>query len=477
MKADVIVIGGGLAGLSTAALLAKSGKKVLLLEKNQRLGGYASSYSSHGHRFDIATQALGGCGKGGVIYAILAELAIADTIRFLSCEPARMYYLPDGTTYAQHGFLENQQQELKKDFPAYEREIERCFAVWRDLFTELEAIAGVPAKAIAFQFARTFPQLARYSRSTVQQFFDELVIPEALQIRLAARAGYCMLPLDRLSLVAFACTEMSFGSGAWMVEGGVSRLADVLRMAIVDMGGVVRTQTRATSLVSQEDRVVAVVAGGERLSCEQVVLACDGSELLREVAGIPERFIAKRDNLERSGSYFISYYQVPEDAVHGLAPNIEIWPQRESKVAGNENVGVYYLLIPSLVDRESAPKSYHSLCLSVPLAAGVSPPGAERRLIRRNLEKEVIRRFPALKGKLRFLFELAPEHLQVMTANPDGAAYGWAQTPGQAGIHRLGNKTSLSGLYLAGHWTMPGGGIAAVMTSGRLCARAVLKED
>lgn len=110
---DVIVIGGGLAGLTTAALLAKRGRKVLLLEKNQRIGGYASSYKSHGHRFDIATQALGGCGKGGAVHSILADLGVDDQLRFLPCEPARFYYLADGETYRQHGFLEALQDQLK----------------------------------------------------------------------------------------------------------------------------------------------------------------------------------------------------------------------------------------------------------------------------------------------------------------------------------------------------------------------------
>ncbi len=475
--ADVIVIGGGLAGLSSAALLAKSGRQVLLLEKNQRLGGYASSYSSHGHRFDIATQALGGCGVGGVIHSILAELAIDDQIRFLACEPARLYYLEDGDTYTQHGFLQAQRQELKKEFPLFAAEIDRCFALWQSLFAELEAIAQVPAREIAFQFGRSFPALARYSRATVQDFFDELAIPQALQIRLAARAGYCMLPLDRLSLVAFACAEMSFAAGAWMVAGGVSRLADVLRTAFLALGGEVRTQSRVTALVSEDDRLIGVESRGEKLEGRQVVLACDGSDLLQALPGLPGAYLQKRNRLEKSGSYFVSYYQVPGAAVHGLAPNIEVRPKVESKVAGKGNLGVYYLLVPSLVDPGSAPEGFHSLCLSVPLAVGVSPTGPERTLIRQRLEKEVGRRFPALANKLQFLFELAPDHLQFMTANPGGAAYGWAQTPEQAGIHRPGIKTALKGLYLAGHWTMPGGGIAAVMTSGRLCAQAVLEES
>ena len=64
-----------------------------------------------------------------------------------------------------------------------------------------------------------------------------------------------------------------------------------------------------------------------------------------------------------------------------------------------------------------------------------------------------------------------------MTGNPDGSAYGWAQTPEQSGIYRLNIRTPIEGLYLTGHWTMPGGGIAGVMTSGQLCAETIIQDE
>ena len=177
-----------------------------------------------------------------------------------------------------------------------------------------------------------------------------------------------------------------------------------------------------------------------------------------------------------SGSYYIGYYSVPSHAVKGLFPNIEV-------VTNDPGANLpwtpesYYLLIPSLVDATAAPTGRHCLCLSVPCPAGRPLGKSGRRSCRHYLENAVTQKFPQLKGNLSFLFDMGPEQLHTITGNPGGSAYGWVQTPDQSGIKRLNIKTPISGLYLAGHWTMPGGGIAAVITSGRLCAQMILNRN
>jgi prolycopene isomerase len=60
------------------------------------------------------------------------------------------------------------------------------------------------------------------------------------------------------------------------------------------------------------------------------------------------------------------------------------------------------------------------------------------------------------------------------TRNEGGALYGFDVSPAQVGPGRPDHATPLSGLYLAGHWTRPGGGIAGVVTSGVQAARKIL---
>ena len=80
---------------------------------------------------------------------------------------------------------------------------------------------------------------------------------------------------------------------------------------------------------------------------------------------------------------------------------------------------------------------------------------------------------PDLNKRILVRAEATPKTIEKWTGNFQGAAYGWAQIPGQSGILRLQRTTPIPNLFLTGHWTSPGGGIAAVVASGELTAEAI----
>ncbi|MCJ7774147.1 MAG: FAD-dependent oxidoreductase, partial [Desulfobacterales bacterium] len=332
----------------------------------------------------------------------------------------------------------------------------------------------------AFGFTKSYPLLAAYSDYTVKRFLDELNMPEELQARITARSGYCMLKPDKLSLIGFACTEMTYSQGAWMVEGGIRQLVNAIGEAVIENGGRIEKRSKAIHIQTKDGCVHSVTTqDGKIMTSKRVVVAAAAQPALEQWLDSPHllstRYRKKLAAMKQTGSYYIAYYSTRPEAVKGLRPNIEIRLDEinETKPWTSD---VYYLMIPSLVDRSAAPPDSHCICLSVPCPPGAQLGAADRRACRAFLVAKATKHFPQLKGELDYLFELGPVHLGAMSGNPMGSAYGWAHIPEQSGIKRLNIKTPIPGLYLAGHWSMPGGGIPGVITSGQLCAQIILNN-
>ena len=88
MKYDVIVIGGGLAGLSSALKLSQCGKKVAVFEKHFMAGGYATNFKRKDkegnlYTFDVALHGIGGLLPDNAFYNHMNNINMIDKVLFL----------------------------------------------------------------------------------------------------------------------------------------------------------------------------------------------------------------------------------------------------------------------------------------------------------------------------------------------------------------------------------------------------------
>lgn len=114
MSADVVVIGSGMGSLSAAALLARKGYKILLLEQNWIPGGCTTSYWRKGFVFEAGATTVVGMDQGMPLQYVLDATGIKIPMRKLKI-PMQVH-LPDGRLITRHQNIENWIVEAKKNF-------------------------------------------------------------------------------------------------------------------------------------------------------------------------------------------------------------------------------------------------------------------------------------------------------------------------------------------------------------------------
>jgi phytoene dehydrogenase-like protein len=132
------------------------------------------------------------------------------------------------------------------------------------------------------------------------------------------------------------------------------------------------------------------------------------------------------------------------------------------------------LSIPTIEDETVAPPGLHTVCITM-FAPWDRDWKREKAALTEGLIDEAERVVPGLRRGLVFQDSGTPTTIQRYTGNRQGAIYGWDSSPKSLAT-RLAMETPVPGLFLAGHWTRPGGGLYAVVTSGQIAAERVFHE-
>ena len=496
---DVVVIGAGLGGLSAATSLARQGLSVLLLERHNVPGGYATSFVRGRFEFEVALHELSGMGKdgeptGNTLY--LRDLGVADGLEFCpvpdlyrSVFPGIDLRLPVGR--------EAYEAALCDAFPAdadgIRRFLGRVFALAREI-VELEKTfaAGrfgwrdVVAAPVHFRNA------ARYLPVTWGQVLDRDVKGEAAKAVLSQYWGYFGLPPSRVAFLYFAVALATYVRyGATYVRGRSQTLSNAFLAAFERWGGEARFNAEVTRIVTSADGVTGVeTEGGERFLTRAVV--SNASPLTTAVDLLPPG-AAPASWLQRLGRETIGPSTV--NVYLGLNRDVlaEGFRDHETFVNGSFDLEAHHAATSTLDD----PPCCAVTCYNAVWPA-ISPAGASMVVLtalsrgepwtrlaperyhetKSRLADAMLaqaeRVIPGLRDATEVLEVSTPVTNMRFAANPGGSIYGFDQPPWSSTALRHPAATPVRGLWLAGAWVQPGGGFEPCIVSGRMAAEGVL---
>jgi len=487
------IIGGGLAGLSAACVLAARGHRVILFERNEWLGGKAAQLTGGGFRFDMGPTIVT---IPSVLHRIFSEAGarMEDYLDLVRLDPQWRCFFDDGSSLDLAQDPEAMANTLDafapgtnsgrryRDFIAFSKRLDaisqrhffyKPIGGLRDMF---DWKASFDPKLLGDVLAM---RMGRSVAGTVRKFTPD---PRVAQM-IDHFTQYVGSSPAGSPAVLCGIAHMQTNEGVWYPRGGTRAVPLALEKLARELGVEFRTGVKIEKILSRGGEVTGVrTDADEEIALSAVVSNCDSVRTHRElISGAVGKKFERRRRYEPACSGVVLYlglnkryeHLAHHDFVFSRDPHEEFdFIYKRGEPAPDPTC---YLAATTCTEPDTAPPGGEALYVLVhtpylrPHHDWKKMLPAYRRVI---LEKlKTTGRMPDIESRIVFERALTPQDIHDRYHVLDGAIYGLASHGKFLGAFKPGNRSpDLRGLYLAGGAAHPGPGMPMVLMSGWIAA-------
>ncbi len=534
MNYDVLIVGGGIAGLTSAAYLSKDGYKVLLCEKENKLGGLVNSFDFKGFTFDGGIRAIE---NSGIVFPMLKQLGIEiDFIR----NNISIGIENDAINLVSKDSLLDYKNLLNRQFPDDVDDIEKIINEIKRVMQYMDILYGIDNPLFLdlksdkeYLFKTILPWLFKYIITIKKIVKLNTPIYEYLQ-----KFTKNMTLIDMIAQHFFKKTPAFFALSYFSLyldynypKGGTGEIVDKMEKFILDNKGEIKKETEICSIDPQAKQ--AKDLKGNEFNYKKLIWAADLKSLYNMIdfnslknQKIKQKVLTRKKDLsDKTGgdSVLTLFLTIDMDKRYfeniftghffytplkkGLSElNLDDLKNKSSGSGNNSYImdkesiikwvrqyyelTTYEISCPVIRDASLAPEGKTGLIISTlmeySLVGHISKMGwyDEFKMISKDCILNILEQtvFPGMKVKIMDHFISTPLTLEKLTGNSDGAITGWAFTnsfiPAVSTLQKVASSilTPIPDIFQAGQWTFSPSGFPISILTGKLAADKVKKQ-
>ena len=525
---NTIVVGGGIAGLTSAAYLSREGQKVLLIEKNRECGGLVNSFTRDGFHFDAGVRALE---DAGIVLPMLKDLSIQlEVVK----SPVSVGIENEILHIDNLDSLTKYRDLLTRLFPESEGEIDEVVKIIRKIMKHMDVLYGIENPVFkdlkrdkGFLFKKLLPWLPKFiftvgkinrMNMPVEDYLKTIITNHSLRDVIAQH-------FFKNTPTFFALSYFSLYLDYFYPKGGVGKLSEALKNKILECGGELLPETK----IIEVNAVECLVRDQNSISYKysNLVWAADLKTLYKiiktqglaptiqttfeenKIKMLQHRggdsvfsiFLEVDEPLESfrkvaNGHFFYTPSKLGLGETHRKDLNnllrdfekvnkeqILTWLDKFTKL------NTYEISIPGLKDPELVPPGKTGIIISLlaeyDLFKEIQKVGWLDEFIS-EIENRVVSVisdsiYPMLKDRIIAQFSFTPLSIENRVGSSEGAIVGWSFNKSMPVVNKIQMSdrsvlTPVPSIYQAGQWAYSPAGVPMSILTGKLAADKIMNK-